>query len=414
MTAAAVAGSERGGLTRAERAALTAVAAQFFVNGCTFASFVPRLPEVRDATGITLDRLGLLQSIAAVAGFVGNLSVSAVLERLGSRRTVLVCGTILCCALPLIGFAETQWVLLLGLLVMMSVDVMVDVAMNLQGSWLSARRTTPVMNRLHGLWSLGSLCGAAAGVLLTGAGVALDAHLVVAAVVLLTAQWVGSRWLLRHDDLYGHPPTPDVAATNGEPPRRRAGLLGLIGLGVLGFGGVAMEVTPGDWAAFRFTDDLGTSEGFAALGFAAVAGGMTIGRFGGDWIAHRTSPQRLARSAMSTAVVGVAVATLVPNRFVDLGGFFVAGLGAATLLPTLYDRAARRPGRPGAGLAALTAGLRVGFLMLPFATGTLAGTSLEVGTAVMIVVAVAAVLFIAADTAGTRRGAPTMPPRTAG
>jgi predicted MFS family arabinose efflux permease len=412
VTATPVAGVERVGLTPAERAALTAVAAQFFVNGCTFASFVPRLPEVRDATGITLDRLGLLQSIAAVAGFAGNLSVSAVLERLGSRRTVRVCGTILCCALPLIGFAETQWVLLLGLLVMMSVDVMVDVAMNLQGSWLSARRTTPVMNRLHGLWSLGSLSGAAAGVFLTEVGVGLDAHLVVAAVVLLAAQWVGSRWLLGDDDAYRHRP-PGVAATNGAPRRRRAGLLGLIGLGVLGFGGVAMEVTPGDWAAFRFTDDLGTSEGFAALGFAAVAGGMTIGRFGGDWIAHRTSPQRLSRVAMSTAVVGVAVATLVPNRFVDLGGFFVAGLGAATLLPTLYDRAARRPGRAGAGLGALTAGLRIGFLTLPLATGALAGTSLGVGVSVAIVVAMAAVLFVAADAASTRyrpAPAPSTPP----
>jgi fucose permease len=404
VTTAAVAGTERAGLTPAERAALTAVAVQFFVNGCTFASFVPRLPEVRDATGITLDRLGLLQSIAAIAGFVGNLSVSLVLERLGSRRTVLVCGTILCCALPLIGFAETQWVLLLGLLVMMSVDVMVDVAMNLQGSWLSARRTTPVMNRLHGLWSLGSLTGAAVGVLLTEAGVDLDVHLVVAAVVLLLAQWVGSRWLLGDDDAYGHARAPGAAATDGAPRRRRAGLVGLIGLGVLGFGGVAMEVTPGDWAAFRFTDDLGASDGFAALGFAAVAAGMTIGRFAGDWIAHRTTPQRLSRVSMSTAVVGVAVATLVPNRFIDLGGFFVAGLGAATLLPTLYDRAARRPGRAGAGLGALTAGLRVGFLSLPLATGALAGTSLDVGVAVAIVVAAAAVLFVAADAVATRSG----------
>jgi hypothetical protein len=105
---------------------------------------------------------------------------------------------------------------------------------------------------------------------------------------------------------------------------------------------------------------------------------------------------------MSTAVVGVAVATLVPNRHVDLVGFLIAGLGASTLMPTLYDRAAQRPGRAGSGLGALTAGLRIGFLALPLATGSLAGTSLDVGTAIMIVVAAGAVLFVAADAAAAR------------
>jgi len=393
----AAAAAPPSGLTARERAALVAVAVQFFVNGSTFASFIPRLPEVRDATGITLDRLGLLSSIAAVAGFLGNASVSTVIERLGSRRTIVVCGTLLCAALPLIGFADTPWLLLAGLVVMMSVDVMVDVAMNLQASWLSARRHAPVMNRLHGLWSLGSLTGAAVGVGLTSAGVGLDVHLAVAGCVLLVAQHVGAHFMLRDDAAYHH----SAAAEPGtEPGRRsrRAGLLGLVALAALGMGGVAMEVTPGDWAAFRFTDDLGTSEGFAALGFVAVAAGMTIGRFAGDWVAHRVPPRRLSRLAMVTVMAGVAIATLGPNQYVALAGFFVSGLGASTLLPTLYDRAARRPGRAGSGLGALTAGLRVGFLTLPVVTGALAASSLSVGQAIALVVLGAGALFIAADT----------------
>ena len=401
MTRVAPATAPSPGLTARERTALAAVAVQFFVNGSTFASFVPRLPEVRDMTGITLDRLGLISSIAAVAGFAGNLSVSRVIGGLGTRRTIVVCGTLLCAALPLIGLARNQWVLLAGLLLMMTVDVMVDVAMNLQGSWLSARRKAPVMNRLHGLWSLGSLTGAAVGVGLTRAGVGLDVHLVGAAIVLLVAQLLGSRWMLADDGEY-HDAGPSV---DGGRPRRRLGLVGLAGglsLTALGLGGIAIEITPGDWAAFRFTDDFGTSESFAALGFVAVATGMTCGRFAGDWVAQRTTPRQLSRLAMSTAVVGVAVATLVPNRHVDLAGFLIAGLGASTLMPTLYDRAAQRPGRAGSGLGALTAGLRIGFLALPLATGSLAGTSLDVGTAIMIVVAAGAVLFVAADAAAAR------------
>ena len=180
---------------------------------------------------------------------------------------------------------------------------------------------------------------------------------------------------------------------------------GLVALAALGMGGVAMEVTPGDWAAFRFTDDLGTSGSFAALGFVAVAAGMTIGRFAGDWVAHRVAARRLWRLSMCTVAVGVSIATLVPNQYVALLGFFTSGIGAATLLPTLYDRAARRPGRAGAGLGALTAGLRAGFLALPVITGALAATSLSVGQAIAVVVAGSAVIFIVADTITTRTAA---------
>ena len=52
------------------------------------------------------------------------------------------------------------------LMVLLFFDIFIDVAMNVQGSALSARRHAPVMNRLHGLWSLGSVAGGVTTVVL--------------------------------------------------------------------------------------------------------------------------------------------------------------------------------------------------------------------------------------------------------
>ena len=70
---------------------------------------------------------------------------------------------------------------------MSAADGIVDVAMNLQGSWLSARRHAPVMNRLHGLWSLGAMAGGVVAAQAAALGVSLEVHLVTVAVLLATA-----------------------------------------------------------------------------------------------------------------------------------------------------------------------------------------------------------------------------------
>ncbi len=285
-------------------------------------------------------------------------------------------------SLPVVGLAGAPWVLLLGLVGMQAFDVLVDVAMNLQGSWLSARRHTPVMSRLHGLWSLGTVVGGLSSSRLAAAGVSLPLHLAGASAILLLAIVYVGRGLLRVDE---HHEEEAPADTSDGSVGGRRGSAALVLLGAAGLFAVAVETTSSDWAAFRFTDDYGTSPGRAALAFVAVTTGMTLGRFIGDWATVRLGPDRLRNTACVLAFVGLAAATLLDSPPLSLVGLLLAGVGTASMLPAIYDRAARHPGRPGAGLGALTAGLRVSGLSVPVTVGLLAGTSLSVGAAMAIV-----------------------------
>ena len=357
---------------------LRAVATQFWINGVVFASFVPRLPEIRDRIGVDLATLGLLLTLGSLGGLGGSAVCRPLIERYTTRRTMVGSTIGLIVALPLIGFASGPGVLLVGLMLLHLFDVITDVAMNLQASWLSARRPVPVINRLHGLWSIGTVVGGV-GASIAASRVSLRTHLlVVAAVLLATLAYVAPR-LLSTDPT----PSPESDGTgSGRHRYRKASVV----FAVLAVASIALEMIPADWASLRLADDLGASGGVAGLGFVAVTSGMVVGRFTGDYMTVALGSTRLIRLAAVISVAGLTVGGLSSFLALSLIGFALAGLGASVLFPRLYDEAAQAPGRPGAALAALAAGIRIGAFAVPVTVGALAGTAtLAVGTAMTMV-----------------------------
>ena len=382
--------------------ALRAVAVQFFVNGALFASFIPRLPEIRDRIGSSVAGIGLLLSIAGIAGLVGSVAAGPMIGRYQTRRVMLGAGTLVSLSLALVGLATSPIVLLIGLAGMLTFDVFVDVAMNMQGSWLSARRHAPVMNRLHGLWSLGAVIGGLLSSRIAAAGVSISVHLVGAGVVLFAVLGYVSGGLLRVDEHHGD----DGNSVTGTAHERQGRDVGrILALFVLaGFFAVALESSSIEWAAFRFSDDLGASAGFAAFGYVAVTAGITIGRFAGDSMTTRVGTRRVSHLAVALTGIGLAAATLSPSRYLALGGYVIAGLGIATMLPMLYDTAARHPGSTGTGLGALTAGIRFAGITIPVLVGTLAATTFSVGSAIAIVTLPSAIGYLLVTAQLARRG----------
>lgn len=397
-------GTSRREFSSVDQRALRAIAVQFFVNGALFASFIPRLPEIRDRVGVTVAGVGLLMSIAGVTGLIASATVGRAISRFGTRSVMLVAGTLVSLSLPVVGLATTPVVLLIGLAGMLSFDVFVDVAMNMQGSWLSARRHTPVMNRLHGLWSLGTVIGGVSSSRIAAAGVSLSIHLVSAGAVLFAVMAYVGRGLLRIDE---HHQTSTVNTPSDDRTRRLSPILALFLLA--GFFAVAVESTSIEWAAFRLTDDYAASAGLAALAYVAVTAGMTIGRFVGDWATVQLGPHRLTQLSLVLSGTGLAAASLVSDRYLNLAGYAIAGLGIATLLPMLYDTAAQHPGKAGAGLGALTAGLRTASLTIPLGVGTLGATGLSVGSAIAIVTLPSVIGFAIVATVLNRTPTPAKP-----
>lgn len=371
------------------------MAAQFFVNGAVVASYIPRLPEIRDVVGVSLATLGLILTIGGAIGITGSFAVSPMIERFGTRRVIIVGGFLLVSCLTIIALATHPIVLVIALAGISTFDVMVDVPMNMQGSWISARRAKPVMNRLHGLWSLGTVTGGIVSSRVAAAGISPRAHLIGATVVLmLTLVFIG-RGLLTEDEA----PVAEAAedqSNEGVRSRRRATRRGLIMFALAGGTAVVMEMTSSDWAAFRLTDDFGATAGFAGLAYVANTGGMTVSRLSGDAVEARIGGRSMLRVAIVCTAVGLVLASFGPSRWITMAGYALTGVGMAPFMPRLYDDAVKLPGKAGAGVGALTAGIRVTLLITPVVVGSLAATSLSIGqaTAFVTLPAIAAFAYL--------------------
>lgn len=371
--------------TARDRRALQAVATQFFINGAVVASYVPRLPGIRDRLGVDLGTIGIVIAIATAGGVFGSAAVSRAIDRFGTKRVMVGGAVALVAMLPVVGFVSTWFQLLVVLALIAASDVMTDVAMNLQGSALSARRSTPVMNRLHAMWSLGTVVGGLIAAAMAGFDVSLRVHLLAAAGVLLVGLLYVVPGLLTEDDV----PEEDDSVV-GE--RRGAKLVWLFGL--LGAAAIVPEMINSDWAAFRLTDDLDASDGVAGLAYVAFTSGMVTGRLVGDGIVERLGSNTMLRVATVVAAVGVAVATLIPAVPSVFIGLFIAGLGVSVMFPQLYDAAARSP-QSGAALGGLTAGSRIALLGAPALVGALANTAtFTVGSAIALVTIPAAMAVL--------------------
>ncbi len=154
--------------------------------------------------------------------------------------------------------------------------------------------------------------------------------------------------------------------------RRRVRRL-IIAIGVLGVCGAIGEGSAGDWSAVYLRDNLGTSAGFAALGFAAFSATMTIGRALGDRLIRRFGVVRLIRCCGAVAAVGLAAALITASPVATVAGFALFGAGLSAVLPQVFAASGRAdPAHPGSGVAKVVGSSYAGMSAGPAVIGGLA------------------------------------------
>ena len=382
------------------------MATQFFVNGAVVGSVLPRLPEIRDRIDTDVATLGLVFTLASLGGLLGSAVCSPIIERIGSKRAMVGGGLALTATLFLTAAARSPLVLWIALSLWLLFDVIADVAMNMQGSAISARRSVPVMNRLHGLWSLGTVLGGGLASFLASIDIDLQVHLGAVAVGLIATMLFVAPGLLPEAAVRPN----DIGNADGDTSTPRSSAKATLAIfALLGAMAMVMEQISSDWSALRLTDDLSQGAGIAALGFVAYTVGMTTGRFAGDSVLGFVGEHRMIRFGASLNGIGLGVAFLINTVPTVLIGLLLAGLGNSVIFPMLYDQAAKAPGKAGAGLGAMVAGSRIGALIAPVSVGALAATeTLSIGQAVAIVTMPCALVVIGVRAAQASRHQPEL------
>ena len=353
------------------RPARRGVTLVFFVYGAVLATWVSRIPLIKENLELTTAELSLALLGSPVGLILATQLASAAVRRWTSATVTRWGAVAAAVAMVLPSFAWNLGSLAAALLLLgMSLGTL-DIAMNTQGVAIERGYGRPIMSGIHGSYSVGVLVGASVGALAAHWEIDPRVHFAVAAVCLATLGVVGSRPLLGAEADTGTEPDD---TTSGE--RRRPSLARhptLIALGVIAFCCLFAEGAVDDWSGVYLYEEQGASLGLAPLGAAACAVGMATGRFAGDAVIARLGrPGTLWRASL-IAGAGMTLAVLAPGPGVAIVGYGVLGLGVATIVPIAFTLAGNAPGVPPAwAIARVTTLGYVGLFSSPPVIGLVA------------------------------------------
>jgi fucose permease len=367
-----------------QRRARVGIGWAFAIHAAVMGSLGPRLPSIKDQTGVDDGDLGLALAGFAVGLFVGTRLAEPVIRRIGARSLIRAGMPVLAVALIGPGVASNLASLAASLFLLGTASGVLDVAINMNAVGVERGVGRPIMSGIHGLWSAGLLVGSAIGAGAAAIGMAPSVHFAIVAGVFGVAA-VGTLQMLMPDE---HSDGVEGRGT-GHPLRsRRVVLLGLIGFSCFLIEGSAM-----DWSALYLRESLGTSAFAAAFAVVAFSVGMMASRFAGDRLSARLGAATLVRAGGLGAAAALALGLILHTPVVAIASFVLVGASVASVVPTAFSTAGNTFVGSGAALGWVVTISYLGSMLGPAAIGLTADL---VGLRSALVIPVVCALTIAA------------------
>lgn len=302
------------------------------------ASWIVRLPELREHLHLSTSQLGWVLFAGAV-GSMATLSTSGrVIARYGARRAVIIGFSTVCIGQLIIAsfvFIANPWGVAVGVLIMGAGFGIADVGINVDAAALEKRSGRSLMPQLHGAFSLGSLVGAGAGTLFIAAQLPLNWHMGFIAIGTVLAMLFTYRLLPAATGI-----DRQTHAHEPKAPQRRVldKRIIFLGLGIMGLS--IAEGGANDWLALSVVDDYGLDAATAGATFAVMTLAMVITRFTGGYLVDRYGRVFALRLLGIGGVIGILIVILSPTIYLAWIGAALWGAGVALGFPLFISAAA--------------------------------------------------------------------------
>ncbi len=311
----------------------------FALGGFAVASWLSRVPAVRDELAVSTSVLGFVLLGLAAGSMLGLTASSGVIERIGAARGLLVAVAACAAGLPIaaIGSSLASPMLTFAGLAVFGFGIgMWDVAMNISGAANERALGRSVMPLFHAAFSVGTVVGVGAGSLAEALAVPVLLHMSIASAIILAGVLSATRWFrsertpAAHDEI--RPDWRERLRVWGEP---RTLLIGLVVLGM-----AFAEGSANDWLPLAMVDGHGLQNDQGAVVLGAFLAAMTVGRLGGVFLLDRFGRVPVLRAAATLAVLGLGLVIFGPAPAVAIIGSVIWGLGASLGFPVGMSAAA--------------------------------------------------------------------------
>lgn len=359
--------------------------AVFFLQPLVLGAWFPRIPQVQEHIGLSEGELAFAL-IAMPLGLLAALAFgSKIAEALGTRKLLIVGLGSYLLTMPLPAFANT-WLQLFGALALAGMAMAIaQLSLNVTASEVEARSDRSIMNGCHGFWSVGVLLGSAIGAAMAELKVAPGHSLLIVSSISLLPILYSAQSITDY-------PLPAAPKSKEKGPRFSKPL---IGIALFGFGISTTEGAMADWLAVFMTNIFGASPGIAGISYTIFAFSVAVGRFQGDALKARFPVEKLARSLVGLAILGLLISLFSPVIWLSFVGIALVGLGVSLGFPLAVSAASLLEGRSSASnVAILTQMTLCGFLIGPPMIGLIAEMSdMRVGLSSLLLVLMLAFRF---------------------
>jgi MFS family permease len=390
---------------RVLRDAAVATGVVFAVSGAIFATWVSRLPAVRDDIDAGTAELGLALLCIGLGSLASMPFTGKLCARFGSRRVVLATALPGCAVLALLAHVPSVGLLALALFLWGTFYGAWDVAMNVHGSAIEQQAGRAWMPRYHAAWSIGGITGAGLGVLAAALSVPVAVHFGAVAAALVVTVLVATRRFVADEAGGGR---EDAGTVPDEEARSRLFTASLVAVGLLTACATCIEGAAADWIALYLTDDRDAAPSLASGGYAVFAVAMAASRLVGTAVIERFGRAPAVRVAGIVTFVGILVTLLAPGIVGSYAGVLLWGAGVAVVFPAAMSRGGEVPGRPADGIAAVSTIGYGGFLLGPPLVGILA-EHVGLGNALLSLLVLAAGIVVLSGAAAPRPTANAAP-----
>lgn len=342
-------------VTAASPLARRATRVGFFMAGFGLSVWAPLVPYVRERIEMSDALFGSLLLCIGIGSLTWMPLSGLLVTRCGIRPVVLSSAVLLLFALLGMALTESIWILALALFCFGGSLGVIDVVLNIQGVLIERDTGKRHMSNFHGMFSLGSICGALALTLALTLGLAPATGTLLMIALIALAIFAVAPGFLR-----------DRAPTGGVAFIRPTGMVLLVG--ALCFVVYLAEGAVLDWSALYLTEQKALETAKGGLGYASFALMVTVGRFAGSPVVNSLGTARIIGFGGLLAGIGVGLTIVTEHWALALLGYGLCGLGCANVSPVLISSLSRQQIMPVH--QAITAATTIGF------AGVLAGPAL--------------------------------------
>ena len=359
--------------------ARNALWAIFFFMGVVSMAWVPRIPEIKEAVGLTNSQLGLVFIGSTIGAVLGAQLAGRAIHTFGTKKVISVAVLVMPVGLIGMASARTFTELFFALFVLGFGYANLDITSNTVAVEVENLVDRKWMVSFHGCWSTGAFATTVLGGSIANF-VEPRENLIGIALVSILFFIPLSRYMLP-PDLDNHKGDHEDSSAKIPLFGKKTVPLWWMGFGMLG--GMIAEGSASDWGALLLKDSMGIGKGLNAAAFASFSLAMIISRFSGDWALTKFGAAATVRiGGYGGALIwGSAIAIAVPlsdshplPAFIIINiGFAAAGLGIGPMFPAFILAASRIPGiAPGVAIARVGVTGIAGYFIGPTITGFLA------------------------------------------